>query len=81
MPISSRGESLFSVGVLPSLMGLGHLAPVLGSIYAATGDFQHSLPLLAMLGTGAALVDCEYTHQVMNIASLQCSSIIHLYIP
>ena len=40
-------------------MGLGHLAPVIGTIRAATGSYQFPVPLLGMVATGAAIVDCK----------------------
>ena len=59
MTIASRGSWLFSLGLMPLLMGLGHLAPAIGAIYAATGSYQFPVPLLGMIGSAAALVDCK----------------------
>ena len=52
------GNTIFSLGVLPVLMGLGHLAPAIGAIHTATGTYQYPGALLGMIGTAAALVDC-----------------------
>ncbi|KND93730.1 hypothetical protein TOPH_01647 [Tolypocladium ophioglossoides CBS 100239] len=60
---SSRGHPFFSLGVMPALMGLGHLAPVLAAIYTATGLVQFPPALLGMIGTAAALVDSYDTYK------------------
>lgn len=51
---------LFSLGVMPVLMGLGHLAPAIGAIHSATRSYQYPIALLGMIGTAAALVDCKW---------------------
>lgn len=58
MPIDSRGESLYSLGVLPALMGIGHLAPAIGAIHSVTGEYQFPVALLGMIGAASCLVDC-----------------------
>lgn len=45
--------------VIPLLMGLGHLAPAIGAIRAATITYQSPVALFGMIATGAALVDCK----------------------
>lgn len=59
MATSTQDNTLFSVGVLPVLMGLGHLAPAMGAIRTATGSYQFPGAVLGMVGTAAALVDCK----------------------
>lgn len=56
----ARGNMLFSLGVMPVLMGLGHLAPAIGAIHSATRSYQYPIALLGMIGTAAALVDCKW---------------------
>lgn len=56
----SRSDALYSLGVMPALMGLGHLAPAVGAIQTATGTYQFPGTLLGLIGTISALVDCTY---------------------
>ena len=57
----SRTNLFYSLGVMPALMGLGHLAPAIGAIHTATGSYQFSGRLLGLIGTISALVDCTYS--------------------
>jgi hypothetical protein len=55
---SFADPTLFSLGMMPFLMGVGHLAPAIGAIRTATGTYQLPGALLGMIGTASALVDC-----------------------
>lgn len=59
--IMSRTDTFYSLGLMPALMGLGHLAPAIGAIQTATGSYQFPLPLLGLIGTISGLVDCAYS--------------------
>jgi hypothetical protein len=65
MANSSRGHTFYSLGVMPVLMGLGHLAPAIGAIHTATGSYQYPGALLGMIGTAAALVDCRLNKNII----------------
>ena len=56
----SRTDTFYSLGLMPTLMGLGHLAPAIGAIQTATGSYQFPGRLLGLIGTVSALVDCTY---------------------
>ncbi|EEA23479.1 hypothetical protein PMAA_100670 [Talaromyces marneffei ATCC 18224] len=59
MPNNLSLNSFNRLVVIPVLMGLGHLAPAIGAIRAATGTYQFPVALLGMIATGAALVDYQ----------------------
>lgn len=59
MPESLSLNVYIHLFVIPVLMGLGHLAPAIGAIRAATGTYQFPVALFGMIVTGAALVDCK----------------------
>lgn len=52
-------KSLIHLFMIPVLMGLGHLAPAIGAIRAATGTHQFPVTLFGMIATIAALVGCK----------------------
>ncbi|KAE9373807.1 hypothetical protein N431DRAFT_337271 [Stipitochalara longipes BDJ] len=49
MSNAAREPSFFSIGVMPILMGLGHLAPAMGTIHNATGFYQYPRYILGMI--------------------------------
>ncbi|KAH7395905.1 hypothetical protein BKA64DRAFT_674923 [Cadophora sp. MPI-SDFR-AT-0126] len=53
----SRSNLFASLGLMPALMGLGHLAPAIGAIHTATGSYQFPGRVLGLIGTISALVD------------------------
>ncbi|KAK0101344.1 hypothetical protein ONS95_006520 [Cadophora gregata] len=53
----SRTNLFASLGLMPALMGLGHLAPAIGAIHTATGSYQFPGSVLGLIGTISALVD------------------------
>ncbi|KAH7360213.1 hypothetical protein BKA65DRAFT_473374 [Rhexocercosporidium sp. MPI-PUGE-AT-0058] len=53
----SRTNLFQSLGLVPALMGLGHLAPAIGAIHTATGSYQFPGRVLGLIGTVSALVD------------------------
>jgi hypothetical protein len=57
-------ESFYSLGLMPTLIGLGHLVPAVGAIHTATGIYQFPWPLLGMISTSATLVDCKSEKQI-----------------
>lgn len=68
-PYSLYFKTFSHLFITPVLMGLGHLAPAIGAIRAATGIYQFPVSLFGMIATGAALVDCKSkitTHQWMQ---------------
>lgn len=58
--VMSRTNLLYSLGVIPVFMGLGHLAPAIGAIHTATGSYRFPGRLFGLIGTISALVDCTY---------------------
>lgn len=69
----SRTNTLYSLGVLPAMMGLGHLAPAIGAIETATGSYQFPVSLLGLIATISGLVDGKFqlhlpsTHFVVRL--------------
>ncbi|KAJ3537417.1 hypothetical protein NM208_g6323 [Fusarium decemcellulare] len=59
----SRTDTLYSLGLMPALMGLGHLAPAIGAIHTATGSYQFPSKLLGLIGTISAVVDSIDTYK------------------
>jgi hypothetical protein len=55
----SRTNTFYSLGVMPVLLGLGHLAPAVGAIQTATGSYHFPVRLLGLIGTISAVVDCK----------------------
>ncbi|KAI3576199.1 hypothetical protein IWW34DRAFT_808112 [Fusarium oxysporum f. sp. albedinis] len=45
----SRTNTFYSLGVMPGLMGLGHLAPAIGAIQTATGSYHFPVRLLGLI--------------------------------
>lgn len=60
MASQSKDNTLYTLGILPTLMGIGHLAPVIGAIYSATGSYQFPWAVLGMIGTASTLIDCMW---------------------
>jgi hypothetical protein len=54
---SQRERSLISLCVIPTLMGIGHLPPAIGALWAARGTFENEMALLAMIASTAGIVD------------------------
>ena len=54
-----RENLILSIGLLPILTGLGHLAPSLGGAMAAVGKPVLDLPVLTMTCSSTVLVDGE----------------------
>jgi hypothetical protein len=65
--VMSRTNLLFSLGVIPAFMGLGHLAPAIGAIHTATGLYQFPGRLLGLIGTISALVDCTHYRNFSHV--------------
>lgn len=68
----SRENTFHSLGLMPALMGLGHLSPAIGAIHTATGEYHFPLRLLTLIGTISAAVDCRsniysFSHRLTNI--------------
>ncbi|KAK7415564.1 hypothetical protein QQX98_005810 [Neonectria punicea] len=59
----SRTNTFYSLGLMPALMGLGHLAPAIGAIQTATGSYQFPGKLLGLIGTISAVVDSIDTYK------------------
>ncbi|KAM5344085.1 hypothetical protein ACJ41O_012622 [Fusarium nematophilum] len=59
----SRTDTFYSLGLMPALMGLGHLAPAMGAIQTATGSYQFPGRLLGLIGTISAVVDSIDTYK------------------
>ncbi|KLJ10738.1 hypothetical protein EMPG_13881 [Blastomyces silverae] len=60
---NSRSDALYRLGLMPALMGLGHLAPAIGAIHTALGSYQFPGALLWLIGTASALVDSQDTYK------------------
>ncbi|KAE9378694.1 hypothetical protein N431DRAFT_553103 [Stipitochalara longipes BDJ] len=65
----SRTNTFYSLGLIPTLMGLGHLAPSIGAIQAATGSYQFPGRLLGLIGTISAVVDSIDTYKDIPLSS------------
>ncbi|PGH04562.1 hypothetical protein GX51_03393 [Blastomyces parvus] len=60
---TSRSDALYRLGLMPALMGLGHLAPAIGAIHTALGSYRFPRALLWLIGTASALVDSQDTYK------------------
>lgn len=68
----SRTNLFASLGLMPALMGLGHLAPAIGAIHTATGSYQFPGRVLGLIGTISALVDCKNSFYSIEILFVDC---------
>ncbi|KAF4456165.1 hypothetical protein F53441_1649 [Fusarium austroafricanum] len=62
----SRTNTFYSLGLMPALMGLGHLAPAIGAIQTATGSYHFPGRLLGLIGTISAVVDSMDTYKDLS---------------
>lgn len=68
----SRTNLFASLGLMPALMGLGHLVPAIGAIHTATGSYQFPGRVLGLIGTISALVDCKHSLDTVEISFVNC---------
>ncbi|KIL93917.1 hypothetical protein FAVG1_02479 [Fusarium avenaceum] len=62
----SRKNTFYSLGLMPALMGVGHLAPAIGAIKAITGSYQFPVKLLGLIGALSAIVDSMDTYKDLS---------------
>lgn len=63
----SRKNTFYSLGLMPALMGVGHLAPAIGAIQAITGSYQFPVKLLGLIGALSAIVDCKWSFLLYSL--------------
>jgi hypothetical protein len=74
---SSQWNQFYIIGLMPFLMGFGHLVPAIGAIHTATGSYQYPWALFGMIITSAALVDCGLTENIIVDLRLTINPIVY----
>lgn len=52
-------NTFYSLGLMPALISLGHLAPAIGAIRTITGSYQFPVELLGLIAAITVVVDCR----------------------
>ncbi|KAH8817504.1 hypothetical protein F5884DRAFT_853918 [Xylogone sp. PMI_703] len=65
----SRTNTFYSLGLMPALIALGHLAPAIGAIQTATGSYQFPGRLLGLIATITTIVDSVDTYKDIPVSS------------
>lgn len=56
----SRSNTFYSLGLMPALIAIGHLAPSIGAIRAVTGSYHFPGRLIGLIGSITTIVVCNF---------------------